>query len=64
MPNFTLPDSVFIDACKAYSTPFHLYDEQGIRSTAGAGSGRFPGARISRSISQSKRCPLPPFCAF
>lgn len=34
MPNFSLPDSVFIDACKAYSTPFYLYDEQGIRSTA------------------------------
>ncbi len=34
MPNFSLPDSVFIDACKAFSTPFYLYDEQGIRSTA------------------------------
>jgi len=34
MPNFTLPDSVYMDACKAYDTPFHLYDEQGIRSTA------------------------------
>ncbi|MBN1776717.1 MAG: diaminopimelate decarboxylase [Clostridiales bacterium] len=34
MPNFTLPDSVFVDACKAFDTPFYLYDEQGIRSTA------------------------------
>ncbi len=34
MPNFTLSDSVFIKACDAFATPFHLYDEQGIRSTA------------------------------
>ena len=34
MPNFTLSDSVFIKACQAFDTPFHLYDEQGIRSTA------------------------------
>lgn len=34
MPNFTLPDSVFEAACAAYTTPFHLYDERGIRATA------------------------------
>lgn len=34
MPNFTLSDSVFIKACDEFNTPFHLYDEQGIRSTA------------------------------
>lgn len=34
MPNFTLPDSVFEAACAAYATPFHLYDERGIRATA------------------------------
>ena len=34
MPNFRLSDSVFIKACEAFDTPFHLYDEQGIRSTA------------------------------
>lgn len=34
MPNFSLPDSVFQAACAAYPTPFHLYDEQGIRQTA------------------------------
>ena len=34
MPNFTLSDSVFSKACEEFSTPFHLYDERGIRSTA------------------------------
>jgi len=34
MPNFSLPDSVFTEACRKFDTPFHLYDEQGIRSTA------------------------------
>ena len=34
MPNFTLNDSVFTAACRQYSTPFHLYDERGIRQTA------------------------------
>ena len=34
MPNFSLPDSVFQAACAAYATPFHLYDERGIRQTA------------------------------
>ena len=34
MPNFSLPDSVFIRAAEQFSTPFHLYDEQGIRENA------------------------------
>ena len=34
MPNFSLPDSVFQAAAEAYETPFHLYDEKGIRETA------------------------------
>jgi diaminopimelate decarboxylase len=34
MPNFSLPDSVFTAACAAFQTPFHLYDERGIRQTA------------------------------
>ncbi len=33
MPNFKLRDSDFTAACKAYPTPFHLYDEAGIRAT-------------------------------
>ena len=34
MPNFTLPDEVFIKAAQQFPTPFHLYDEQGIRENA------------------------------
>jgi diaminopimelate decarboxylase len=34
MPNYSLPNSVFTEACQKFDTPFHLYDEQGIRSTA------------------------------
>ena len=31
MPNFSLSDSVFESAAARFPTPFHLYDEQGIR---------------------------------
>ena len=31
MPNFDLSDRVFLDACGRFATPFHLYDEAGIR---------------------------------
>ena len=34
MPNFSLPDEVFVNAAKKFPTPFHLYDEQGIRDRA------------------------------
>ncbi|MDO5144431.1 MAG: diaminopimelate decarboxylase [bacterium] len=34
MPNFSLPDSVFEGAAARFATPFHLYDEQGIRRNA------------------------------
>ncbi len=34
MPNFTLKDEVFLRAAEQFSTPFHLYDEQGIRDRA------------------------------
>lgn len=36
MPNFSLTDQVFTAATEAFSTPFHLYDERGIRQTARA----------------------------
>ncbi len=36
MPNFSLPDSVFEAAAARYPTPFHLYDERGIRENARA----------------------------
>ena len=34
MPNFTLNDQVFEQAAAAFATPFHLYDERGIRQNA------------------------------
>ena len=34
MPNFSLNDDVFVRAAAKFPTPFHLYDETGIRSTA------------------------------
>ncbi len=34
MPNFSLQDDVFFRAAEQYPTPFHLYDEAGIRSRA------------------------------
>ncbi len=34
MPNFSLPDEVFEQAAALFPTPFHLYDERGIRSRA------------------------------
>ena len=34
MPNFTLNDDVFFRAAEQFPTPFHLYDEQGIRARA------------------------------
>ncbi len=34
MPNFSLPDEVFEQAAKTFPTPFHLYDEAGIRRNA------------------------------
>ena len=34
MPNFTLKDEIFFRAAEQFRTPFHLYDEQGIRERA------------------------------
>ena len=34
MPNYALPDAVFEAAAARFPTPFHLYDEQGIRQNA------------------------------
>lgn len=36
MPNFSLKDSVFEGAAQSFATPFHLYDEAGIRQRARA----------------------------
>ena len=34
MPNFNVPDEVFLRAARQFPTPFYLYDERGIRQTA------------------------------
>ena len=34
MPNFSLSDEVFAKAAAEFPTPFHLYDEGGIRREA------------------------------
>ncbi|MBQ3705379.1 MAG: diaminopimelate decarboxylase [Clostridia bacterium] len=34
MPNFSRGDQVFADAAQRFPTPFHLYDEEGIRQRA------------------------------
>ena len=34
MPNYSIPSEVFISAAEQFPTPFHLYDEAGIRRTA------------------------------
>ena len=34
LPNFALADEVFQEAAERYQTPFHLYDESGIRERA------------------------------
>ena len=34
MPHFSLDDEVFFRAAEKFPTPFHLYDEQGIRLRA------------------------------
>ena len=34
MPNYSLPPEVFFRAAEQFPTPFHLYDEKGIRETA------------------------------
>ena len=36
MPNFSLEDRVFEEAAEVFPTPFHLYDEAGIRENARA----------------------------
>ena len=60
MPNFSLSDEVFAKAAAEFPTPFHLYDEGGIRRTARALNKAFSWCdRSSRSISPSRRCPNP-----
>ena len=59
MPNFTLPDDVFIRAAEQFPTPFHLYDEAGIRKTARAMNAAFAWAPDFKEYFAVKALPNP-----
>ncbi len=59
MPNFTLPDDVFIRAAEQFPTPFHLYDEAGIRKTARALNAAFAWAADFKEYFAVKALPNP-----
>lgn len=59
MPNFSLPDSVFEQAASRFPTPFHLYDEHGIRQRARALNAAFSWAPRFREYFAVKALPNP-----
>lgn len=59
MPNFSLPDEVFQRAVKEFETPFHLYDERGIRRTARQLKAAFGWAEDFREYFAVKALPTP-----
>ena len=59
MPNFSLPDAVFQAACDAFATPFHLYDERGLRATARRLRKAFAWAPDFREYFAVKALPTP-----
>lgn len=59
MPNFSLSDAVFQAAAEQYETPFHLYDEQGIRKTAQRLNRAFAGVPEFREYFAVKALPTP-----
>ena len=59
MPNFSLPDEVFQAAVREFETPFHLYDEKGIRQTARRLKEAFAWAEDFREYFAVKALPTP-----
>ena len=59
MPNFSLQDSVFESAVRQFPTPFHLYDEQGIRARARAVNAAFSWAPEFKEYYAVKALPNP-----
>lgn len=59
MPNFSLGDEVFQAAAARYPTPFHLYDERGIRENARALNQAFSWCRDFREYFAVKALPNP-----
>ena len=59
MPNFSLNDDVFFKAAEQFPTPFHLYDEQAIRSRARALNKAFSWCPDFREYFAVKALPNP-----
>ena len=59
MPNFALDDSVFERAARLFPTPFHLYDEQGLRARARALNAAFAWCENFREYFAVKALPNP-----
>ena len=59
MPNFALKDEVFFRAAEQFRTPFHLYDEQGIRERARELNKAFAWCRDFREYFAVKALPNP-----
>ncbi len=59
MPNFTLEDRVFEQACEQFATPFHLYDEAGIRRNARTLNAAFAWCKDFKEYFAVKALPNP-----
>jgi len=59
MPNLSLTDDVFFRAAEQFPTPFHLYDEAGIRSRARELNSAFAWCRDFREYFAVKALPNP-----
>lgn len=59
MPNFSLPDDVFLRAAQQFPTPFYLYDEGGIRRTVRALQRAFSGLPGFKEYFAIKALPNP-----
>ncbi len=59
MPNFKLPDAVFERAANQFGTPFHLYDERGIKGTIAALQSAFSWSHEFKEYFAVKALPNP-----
>ena len=59
MPNFSLTDEIFFQSATQFPTPFHLYDEKGIRNTARRLNKAFSGVPHFREYFAVKALPTP-----
>ena len=59
MPNFSLSDDVFSRAAQQFPTPFHLYDEEGLRRQARAVNAAFSWAPDFKEYFAVKALPNP-----